>query len=192
MSSSAVLNRRSALTLGGVATFTCLTSPAYAAPTSIATQAVPSRSFAEWYELLDFVPENASVSDILKIFPELPGTGANRDFQNFARLQGGNQVGRTLVASYLTDRTQVKPGANTQVAPLVIIAHIGRIVIQAAARAAVATYNLLRHIVRLGWYFGKRGYAAFNEFLKRHPFIAAIIGGVSANEVYNWLRANMP
>lgn len=189
------LNRRiffkSSLVAGATAVACSFSSPAHATQGQLSALVKSSKNFDEWYSLLDFVPENASIEEIEKIFPEAPGSGAHRTYRNFVARYGAGYNSRGQVALYLTRMTDIDLGHSTQVVPLIVV-HVARILLQAAIRAGGALYSTLRLIVKGGVYYGRRGYAAFNLFLQNNPFLGGIIVGVSANRVYDWLVQNMP
>ena len=72
--------------------------------------------------------------------------------------------------------------AATYAGPLIPI--VGRALIQAAKRYGPAVFNSLRSAVR-------RGYGAFNDWVRRHAFAAGVMAGVAGNAVYDWLRAHL-
>lgn len=189
------LNRRiffkSSLAVGAAAVVCNFSSPAHASKGQVSVPVKSSKNFDEWYSLLDFVPENASIEEIEKIFPETPGSGAHRAYRNFVTRHGAGYNSRGQVALYLTRMTDIEPGHSAQALPLIVV-HVARILLQAAIRTGGALYSTLRLIIKGGVYYGKRGYAAFNLFLQHNPFLGGIIVGVSSNHVYAWLVQNMP
>lgn len=125
-----------------------------------------SKTYDEWYALLDFVPENATIEEIEKIFPERPRSGAHRAYRDFAKRYAQGYTGRGQVAFYLTKTATDRPGVSTQAFPAIVI-YLTHILLQAAIRAGTAIYSTLRLIVKGGVYYGKRGYDAFNLFLQK-------------------------
>lgn len=192
MVSSSLVNRRSAFILGGAVGLTSLMSPAQASLRNSLPLPASPKSYSEWYELLDFVPENATIKELEEIFPDTFNGRGHRAYRNFVARHAQGYRGRSQVAFYLSQVTaQSTRGMHTQALPFIVI-HVGRIALQTALRVGGGFYSTLRMIVKGGVYQGKRGYAAFNQFMNNHPFFGNIVAGVSATAVYDWLRGNMP
>lgn len=170
---AAPLDRRALLGAGaaGIAALVVGGGSAQAAPTAADADA------------LSFVTESMTTADVAAIV----GGDSATDRATYLALVA--QLAPNLAPREQLRMVLLSAGANshgTQARALALPLVIGiaaRALVAAAKRFGPAIYRGLVSAV-------KRGYAAFNQWCKDHPFAAAFLGA-GAYEIFQWLRDNI-
>lgn len=101
---------------------------------------------------------------------------------NYRTLTSREKLRETLAAGGASSPPAGMAAASAAFLPIIPI--VGRALLAAARRYGPAVYRSLRDAVR-------GGYGRFQEWTRNHPWVAGILGGVSSNAVYDWLRQNI-
>jgi len=177
--------------VGALGAASLFSATAVASPSKVSVERVPEPSADG--DPFAFITDDLSEEQAADlIFEDAPKSerdaylAAVRDmFPNSSPRDQLEQYLRSAESSENASPAGMEAPASGAVAPAVIpiaVRIAAQAIIAAAKRYGPAVYNSLKSAV-------SKGYSAFVEWTKSHPWVAGIIGGLATNAIYDALKA---